>query len=876
MIARWFMLAIFLSAPLYPQVAPRRVIERSHAQLPEDEKKAIQQARAGAKPRPFVARKKPLSGSEWARVQAFDAAKNSVVQIITQGVSQGGGLMPQTQRLGSGVIWDELGHIVTNYHLVAGSGGQMGQGPVESVVLTVLASNGAEYSAKLVGSVPESDLALLKVETPEKGIKGIKGINGMKPILLGRSSDLTVGRSVLALGNPFGYDHSLTSGIVSALDRVILSPAGTPIAGVIQTDAAINPGNSGGPLLDTMGQMVGLNTAFSSPTGWSAGINFAIPSQMVIKVLGDMLGSYREAAPLSPMTPKESASAKVFGRAVHSVVGVHASGRRRDYWTGGVVVDPIGSGSGIVWDSAGHIVTNFHVVATRDPLRGSLVPADIITVTTDDGAEIRAHLAGTRPDIDIAVLKLDDLPSGLLPIPIGTASSAAVGQSVLALGNPFGENQSLSAGIISALNRTIASPKGEPIDGALQTDAAINPGNSGGPLLDLDGRMLGINTMIISGSGANADVGFAIPVDLICREIEQIVGKSQQSKTPPAALLQEDVDRAEVFRKAKDSVVYVHCETEKFDFRDNWSGRVYTLRPESGTGIVWDSRGHIITSYSAVLLQDPLSDQVTEAEKIKITLADGNTYRARIIGRSMEYQLTVLRVFAPFKDLRPLSLARPSDIRVGQDLLAIGNPFGMDYSLSSGILSALREMDYGPRGAIQTDAAINHGNIGGPMLDSEGRLAGMGFFIEGPRDSHAGINLGLSSSTLNRIVPLLLEKGQLERPTLGFVSFPSDVARNYFNVQKGVVVHYVEADSPASRAGLRGLQFPRDARVPVLGDVIVGLRGKAVDNSEALWDLIEQEPANGPLPFDVLRGGKRIRVVVSPSGEKNKDNSPIS
>ncbi|MDR2560983.1 MAG: trypsin-like peptidase domain-containing protein [Holophagales bacterium] len=836
-------------------------MDRSRAALPEDEKKAIAQARAGAKPRPFVTRKKPLAGLESARVQAFNAAKNSVVQIISPATLQGTPAA-QSQRLGSGVVWDQLGHIVTNYHLVASDKGQLDAGPIESVVLTVLSADGAEYSARLVGAAPGCDLALLKIDAP---------IKGAKPILLGRSSNLAVGRSVLALGNPFGYDHSLTSGIVSALDRVIPSPADIPINGVIQTDAAVNPGNSGGPLLDSMGQMVGLNTALASPSGWSVGVNFAIPSQTVIKEIGALLGSYREAAPLPPMSSKEAASASAFDQAVHSVVGVHASERLRDFRTGSILVDPIGSGSGIVWDSLGHVVTNFHVVAVRGPMRGSLVPADIITVTTSDGAEIRTSLVGVRPDIDIAVLKMEDLPSGIKPMSLGTASSAAVGQSVLALGSPFGENQSLTAGIISALNRTITSSRGEPIDGVLQTDAAINPGNSGGPLMDMNGRMLGINTMIISGSGANANVGFAIPVDLICREIEQIVGKSQTSKIVPAMPLQEDRGRAEVFARAHNSVVYVHAETEKFDFRDNWSGRVYTLRPESGTGIVWDTKGHIITSYSAVLIEDPLSDQVTEADKLRVTLADGNTYRARIIGRSMEYGLAVLRVFAPFKDLRPLPLARPRDIKVGQDLYAIGNPFGMGYSLSSGILSALRDSGSGPRGTIQTDAAINYGNIGGPMLDSEGRLAGMGIFIEGPQLSHAGINLGLSSGTLNRIIPLLLEKGQVERPVLGFVSLPAIVAGNYFSVQKGVVIQYVETDSPAFYAGLKGLRPSKDGQVPVLGDIIVGLRGKAVDNQEELWDLIEQEPADGPLSFDVVRDGKRIKVIVSPTVKKIKD-----
>jgi S1-C subfamily serine protease len=395
-------------------------------------------------------------------------------------------------------------------------------------------------------------------------------------------------------------------------------------------------------------------------------------------------------------------------------------------------------------------------------------------------------------------------------------------------------------------------------------------------LLDLDGRLIGIATMIISASGANANIGFAVPVDSICAEIEDILGDSQAISDATEKPLPEDMARAKVFQKSKSSVVYVHAETEKFDFRDDWSGRMYGLRPESGTGIIWDSKGHVITSYSTVLMKDPLSGQLTEAEKLKVTLADGNTYRARIIGRSMVYDLVVLRVFAPFKDLRPLPLARPGDIKVGQDIYAIGNPFGMDYSLTSGILSAIRDAAPEYRGDMQTDAAINYGNIGGPLLDSEGRLAGMGVFVEGPPASHAGINWGLSSGTLNRIVPLLLQKGQVERPTLGFVSLQTDVASNYFSIKKGVVIHYVEADSPAHRAGLRGIQPSKDGRGIQLGDIIIGLRGKAVDDSKALWDLIEQEPAEVPLSLDVMREGKKVKVMLFPSKEKNKDISPMS
>ncbi|MDR0499172.1 MAG: trypsin-like peptidase domain-containing protein [Holophagales bacterium] len=854
LIARGCLLAVFLTAALYPQ----GVLERSHVRLPEDERKAIEDARRNAKPRPFTVRKTPLSESEKERVRAFETAKDSVVRIIAPGIDRSTGSLSQGQHLGTGVIWDESGHIVTSYNLVSEREAGAERSLAETKGLLVQTSDSAEYSAKLVGTAPESGLALIKVDVQIKGVK---------PINLGRSADLAVGQSVLALGNPFGYDYSydysLTSGLVSALNRVIPSSLNTPINGVIQTDAAINRGNFGGPLLNCKGQMVGLNTAFLTPTGWNAGLNYAIPTDTVVEEIARMLGKTNTVKPLSPLTLKEFACASVFDRVNISVVGIYTKERYRDFRTGNEVLDSVGSGSGVLWDTEGHILTNFHVVVVQDSILDTLKVADIITVATCDNNEIMASVVGVRPDIDIAVLKLNHVPENLRPIPIGTTSGLIIGQSVLALGNPFGINQTLTGGIISALNRTIDSPTGKPIKGVLQTDAAINPGSSGGPLLDLEGRMIGINTMIISSTGINANVGFAIPVDLILREIKDITTLNTASSIQASRPSPEDQNRAAVFKSAKDAVVFVSAETEKpYSSDDNWIGNISRIPPMSGTGIVWDNRGHIVTAYSTVIMKD-ISDRSFEAERLTVTLADGNTYRARIIGRSFEYNIAVLRVFAPFKDLRPLPLARAADLKVGQDLFALGNPFGMDHSLSAGILSAERDLEPSSRGMIQTDAAINPGNRGGPMLDSEGNLVGMGFFIEGG-ESHSGINLALSTSTLNRIVPILLAKGQVERPILGFDSVADLYASRIFKVEKGVLIQSVAPDSPAFRAGLRGLQPSKTAIGAEIGDVIVGLRGKPIDNQGTLWDLLEQEPSGATLSFDVLRNGKRIKVVVKP------------
>ncbi|XP_034920790.1 protease Do-like 8, chloroplastic isoform X2 [Populus alba] len=178
---------------------------------------------------------------------------------------------------GSGVVWDEQGHIVTNYHVI---GNALSRNPSPGQVVArvnILASEGLQknFEGKLVGADRTKDLAVLKVEASE---------DLLKPIKVGQSSSLRVGQQCLAIGNPFGFDHTLTVGVISGLNRDISSQTGVTIGGGIQTDAAINPGNSGGPLLDSKGNLIGINTAIFTRTGTSAGVGFAIPSSTVLKI----------------------------------------------------------------------------------------------------------------------------------------------------------------------------------------------------------------------------------------------------------------------------------------------------------------------------------------------------------------------------------------------------------------------------------------------------------------------------------------------------------------------------------------------------------------------------------------------------------------
>jgi S1-C subfamily serine protease len=209
-----------------------------------------------------------------------------------------------------------------------------------------------------------------------------------------------------------------------------------------------------------------------------------------------------------------------FERLSPSVVYVTNLGVRRVGFSRDVTSIPQGTGSGFIWDKSGTIITNFHVING----------AQDVEVTLSDGSVWKAKPVGFEPEKDLAVIDIDAPADKLSPIPVGRSSELKVGQTVLAIGNPFGLDHTLTTGVISGLDREINSPARRPIQGVIQTDAAINPGNSGGPLLDSNGRLIGMNTAIFSPSGAYAGIGFAVPVDTIGRMIPEILEHGKVTK----------------------------------------------------------------------------------------------------------------------------------------------------------------------------------------------------------------------------------------------------------------------------------------------------------------------------------------------------------
>jgi 2-alkenal reductase len=251
---------------------------------------------AGSEPRPVTPRG-PLLAHEQSLVRLFDETAPSVAYITTEQLRATGFFTAAVaQGAGSGFVWDDAGHVVTNHHVVQGARR-----------VFVRLDSGDAIEARVVGAAPEYDLAVVKLG---------KVPRGLRPIPLGASADLRIGQAVFAIGNPFGLQRTLTQGIVSALDRELPTTDFREVAGVIQTDAAINPGNSGGPLLDSAGRLIGVNTAIRSASGSSAGVGFAIPVDLVNRIVPVLIERGRAPLPgigITPVRPDLVARAGISG-----------------------------------------------------------------------------------------------------------------------------------------------------------------------------------------------------------------------------------------------------------------------------------------------------------------------------------------------------------------------------------------------------------------------------------------------------------------------------------------------------------------------------------------------------------------------------------
>ena len=341
--------------------------------------------------------------------------------------------------------------------------------------------------------------------------------------------------------------------------------------------------------------------------------------------------------------------------------------------------------------------------------------------------------------------------------------------------------------------------------------------------------------------------------------VSSIASSQQRLRTEPTSkvvtlrgeLTADEQSLTELFEQASPSVVYITSLALRRDF---FRLNVMEIPAGTGSGFVWDDRGNIVTNFHVI----------RGAHRAEVTLSDGSTWEASLVGTAQEKDLAVLHIEAPRSRLNPIRIGTSFDLKVGQTVLAIGNPFGYDHTLTSGIVSALgREIESTDgvpiRDVIQTDAAINPGNSGGPLLDSAGRLIGVNTAIVSPSGGYAGVGFAIPVDTVNWVVPQLIAYGKVQRPDLGVDLAADHIVRR--SGIEGAVVIAVIPESGAERAGIRPAFRDRRGRV-VIGDVIVAIDGEPIRSGGELGLTLEKHVVGDVVTVTVNREGRDVDLEI--------------
>ncbi|WOK99246.1 protease Do-like 1, chloroplastic [Canna indica] len=331
--------------------------------------------------------------------------------------------------------------------------------------------------------------------------------------------------------------------------------------------------------------------------------------------------------------------------------------------------------------------------------------------------------------------------------------------------------------------------------------------------------------------------------------------------TSPRKLQSDELATVRLFQENTPSVVYI---TNLAARQDAFTLDVLEVPQGSGSGFVWDKNGHIVTNYHVI----------RGASDLRVTLADQSTYDAKVVGFDQDKDVAVLSIDAPKEKLRPIPVGISSDLLVGQKVYAIGNPFGLDHTLTTGVISGLRrEISSAATGrpiqdVIQTDAAINPGNSGGPLLDSSGSLIGINTAIYSPSGASSGVGFSIPVDTVSGIVEQIVQFGKVTRPILG-IKFAPDQSVEQLGVS-GVLVLDAPANGPAGKAGLQSTKRDAYGRL-ILGDIITSVNGKKVTNGSDLYRILDQCKVGETVTVEVLRGDhkEKISVVLEPKPDES-------
>jgi len=321
----------------------------------------------------------------------------------------------------------------------------------------------------------------------------------------------------------------------------------------------------------------------------------------------------------------------------------------------------------------------------------------------------------------------------------------------------------------------------------------------------------------------------------------------------PTDLLPVETKTIEIYRKAVPSTVNVSNIKVA---RNMFHGEV-EVPQGAGSGFVYDVDGHIITNYHVV--QGGTSFVVTFHN-------DPKQYKAKIVGVAAEKDVAVLKLEDRPTKLSPVTFGSSKDLLVGQNSIAIGSPFGLDYTMTTGVISALGRKIDGVGGVkindmIQTDAAINMGNSGGPLLDSNGRLIGMNTVIFSTSGSSAGLGFAVPADTIKVIVPQLIQHGKLIRPGLGIGIVPDSMKRRIMGDEKGIVISYVDDKGSAAKAGIKGMSQDQFGRT-YLGDIILSVDGKNVDTLDDIYQVLDTKKIGEEVMVKYRRDGKVLATKV--------------
>jgi S1-C subfamily serine protease len=329
--------------------------------------------------------------------------------------------------------------------------------------------------------------------------------------------------------------------------------------------------------------------------------------------------------------------------------------------------------------------------------------------------------------------------------------------------------------------------------------------------------------------------------------------KSPGGITDPTEASDEQ-NNIEIYRTLSPGVVNVHSTSYARDFFG-------FVEPQegSGSGSIIDQEGDILTN----------NHVIEGAQKVAVSFGGQKNYAARVVGRDPDTDLAVIRlVETPREPLTIIPLGDSDKLAVGQKVLAIGNPFGLDRTLTTGVISGLQRPirarnNHPIEGAIQTDASINPGNSGGPLLDSHGRMVGINSQILSPSGASAGVGFAIPVNIAKRIVPQLVRSGVVSRPKLGINSRDVEALRNQVDlpVSEGVLIWQVLPGSAAANAGLHGLTQTENGDVE-LGDIIVGIDGQKVGNTDDLYRVLDKHQVGETVRVEIMRNSRRVTVPV--------------